>query len=81
MANSWFKYSGSGSVNTATNYSAVSGTPNCPQPKQQLCAINSEIQLVNGVQRPVITGTLQAEIMAAVSSGAESSNVTLQPFN
>lgn len=80
MATSWFNYNGTGSVNTATNYSAVSGAPNCPSPKVFLCAIFAETQLIEGTQRPVITASLQTEINAATSGTPhESSNVLLRP--
>lgn len=79
MANSWFLYDNSGSVNDPQNYDAVSGNPNCPQPKQRLCAIFAEVQLVNGTDRPIITGTLQAEIAAAMATKTESANVRLRP--
>lgn len=76
MANSWFKYNGSGSVNTATNYSSIS-MPSCLG-DQRLCAINAEIQLINNVQRPIITGALQSEISVALSSHTPSANVGLE---
>lgn len=78
MATSWFNYSG-GSNNQPTSYSAISGVPSCPSPKQALCAIFAEGQLIAGVERPIITGSLQAQIDAAVGTGQESQNVRLRP--
>lgn len=74
-----FLYDGSGSVNDPLNYTIVTGTQNCPEPKQRICTIDAEIQVINGVQRPVITGPLQAEITAALMTKQESQNVRLRP--
>ncbi|WP_167353113.1 hypothetical protein [Pedobacter steynii] len=79
MATSWFVYSGSGSVTSPTSYAIVSGAPTCPSPKQRLCAIFAEIQFINDVERPTITGSLGTEINTAISSLTESANVRLRP--
>ncbi|WP_293926634.1 hypothetical protein [Sphingobacterium sp. UBA6320] len=78
MPNS-FLYDGSGSINDPLNYTIVTGTQNCPSPKQRICTINAEVQLIDGIERPVITGPLQAEITAANMTKQESENVRLRP--
>ncbi|SDM21904.1 hypothetical protein SAMN05421820_103227 [Pedobacter steynii] len=79
MATSWFSYDDSGSITDPMNYNVVSGTPICPTPKLNICAIFAEIQFINGVQRPVITSALQAEINLAFLTKVESTNVRLKP--
>lgn len=78
MATSWFNYNG-GPNNQPTSYSAIGGNPNCPAPKEILCAIFAEVQLISGVERPIITGALQTEINNAISEGEDSTNVRLKP--
>ena len=79
MATSWFTYSGSVNVHDPLNYSIVSGNPICLIPKVVLCAIFAEIQLIEDVERPIITGALQTEINNAILSVTESINVRLKP--
>ncbi|WP_219226850.1 hypothetical protein [Pedobacter antarcticus] len=76
MANSWFNYNDSGSVNEPTSYAAITN-PSCLG-NQRLCAVNAEIQLIDNVQRPVITGALQSEISTALTNHKASTNVSLK---
>jgi hypothetical protein len=78
MANSWFNYNDSGIICNPTSYAAVA-VPNCPSPKQRLCAIFAEVQIIGGIQRPIITSALCTEINLAVSTLIESANVKLKP--
>ncbi|MEN5197034.1 hypothetical protein [Sphingobacterium faecium] len=78
MATSWFKYTG-GDPSQSCSYTAINGNPNCPPPKQRLCAIFAQVQLIGGVVKPVITGALQTEITFALMTKAESANVRLCP--
>jgi len=79
MANSWFKYDGSGSITDPQNYNQVAALPNCPSPDVNICAIFANTQFIAGVARPIITPALQTEINNAFSSKIESANVRLQP--
>lgn len=78
MATSWYKYSGTGSTDDPRNYAPVSGYPNCPTPKQVLCAIFAEAQILGGEDRPVITSNLNTQINTAISTHAESPDVRLK---
>jgi hypothetical protein len=78
MATSWFQYSGSGSINDPTNYIIIIIII-CPSPKRRLCAIFATIQIIGGIQRPIITPALQAEINLALLTLTESANVLLRP--
>lgn len=79
MANAWF-YFISGSTGDPNSYDKVSGgSPNCPLPDERLCAIFAEIQLIQGIQRPIITPTLQTQISDALNNKQESANVLLKP--
>lgn len=78
MATSWFKYIG-GPVCDPLSYAEISGNPNCPTPKRQLCAIFAQVQLIGGVRRPIITPALCTEILNALATLTESANVRLCP--
>lgn len=79
MATSWFSYDGSGSITDPMNYNVLPGTPSCPAPKVNICAIFATIQFINGIQRPIITGPLGTEINNAFATKIESTNVRLRP--
>lgn len=79
MAKVWFVYNCPGSIYDPTSYTIVAGQPNCPEPKISLCAIYADIQLINGVQRPIITADLQAEMARALTDLVETDNVKLRP--
>lgn len=78
MANSWFCYDGTGDVCDPLNYT-VCPIPNCPPPKRRLCAIFAQVQIIGGVQRPIITPALCNEIHWAIWTLTESANVRLKP--
>lgn len=78
MATSWFYYI-AGSLGNPSSYDIASGTPNCPNPNNQLCAIFAEIQFIDGIQRPIITPALLTEIANALNTKTESANVLLKP--
>jgi len=73
----WFSYSNSGDVNSPLNYNLESAEPECPG-NQNLCAIQAEVQIIGGVERPVINSSLEDEIDDATENGAESTNVKLR---
>lgn len=77
MATSWFKYNG-GPVCDPLSYTIIA-IPNCPFPKAQLCAIFAAVQLIGGKRRPYITPSLCTEILTAIATLTESSNVKLCP--
>lgn len=79
MANSWFKYDGTGSITDPLNYNQVPTQPQCPSPNVDICAIFANTQFINGVARPIITPSLQTEINNAFSTKIESANVLLEP--
>lgn len=77
MATSWFKYIG-GPVCSPMSYTQIT-FPTCPSPKIHLCAIFAEVQIINGVTRPIITSALCTEINIALLTLTESANVRLCP--
>lgn len=79
MANIWFTYDCFGGNDDPGSYNIVAGVPNCPAPKFSLCAIFAEIQLINGVQRPILTTDLLNEISKALTLLTDTANVKLQP--
>lgn len=78
MANSWFVYT-SGPNSDPQSYTFSPAAPSCPEEKAVLCAIFAEIQLINGVKKPIITPALQSQITTAVQNVQESANVLLRP--
>jgi hypothetical protein len=78
MANSWFCYDGTGDVCDPLNYT-VCPIPNCPPPKQRICAIFAPVQIIGGVQRPIISPELCMEILTSECTLFESANVRLKP--
>lgn len=73
MGFSWFCYN-SGSLRNPASYSICS-SPNCPAPKESLCAIFAQIQFIDGVEKPIITPALPTEISNALNTKVESANV------
>lgn len=77
MAKAWFIYNSTGSIYNPSNYTIVGSEPICPGPKIELCAVRTDIQLIVGVQRPLITPSLQAEIAQALTTLVETDDVKL----
>ena len=77
MATSWFNYN-SGPICDPLSYSIISGNPNCPAPKERLCAIFAEVQLIGGIERPIITSSLCTQIIATAFTLIETPNVRLK---
>ncbi len=77
MATSWFIYNDSGSTSDPENYSEVGSTPSCP-PGCCLCSLFAEIQIINGIPKPIITPSLQAEINWALSTCTNTPNVKVK---
>ena len=77
MATSWFKYKG-GPVCDPMSYTIIA-IPICPSPKNRLCAIFADIQIIGGTQKPIITPSLCTEILTAISTLTETPNVRLCP--
>jgi len=78
MATSWFKYIG-GNPCDPSSYIIVFVQPNCPDPNINLCAIFAEVQIIGGVRRPIIPPELCNEIVWALATMTESTNVLLCP--
>jgi hypothetical protein len=80
MATQWFLYTatpGSGNTLNPNFYSTTASVPTCNS-GTTICAIFAEVQLINGVRRPVLTTTLQNEIQTADNGNQPSGNVKLK---
>jgi hypothetical protein len=80
MATSWFIYTAAPATGHTLDplfYNTVSVTPSCSS-GTTICAIFATVQLISSVRRPIITATLNTEILAADANNVPSSNVKLK---
>jgi hypothetical protein len=80
MATSWFIYTaapGTGHTLDPLYYNTVSVTPSC-NIGTTICAIFATVQLIILVRRPVISATLNTEILAADANNVPTANVRLK---
>lgn len=70
----WFNFTGT-DPSQPSHYTFTSGTPSCASPTQQMCALQADSDLGNN---PVITENLKDEIILALQSQANTTNVRLK---
>lgn len=76
----WFQYD-SGSITDPLSFSKLNQRPTCCSGHIYLCAIFAESQTVNGVLRPIISGTaLQTEIPSAINTSTPTEAVLLSNY-